>query len=196
MKEYRIEVRIKNNWLWSRIKEAGYTTQMEFAEAAGVAPSMLGYLLSMKISPLSKRRGCGGGWRIDVDRICNTLNCFPEELFPPRAIEGIKTNLAIREVSEEELAVALEKIKTPEQIAMIHEAEDLVHNSIDNLPERTANIVRAYFGIGCKEQSVMEISRWAGADGGPITQVRTHQILNRALRKLNRPLRPVQGLSS
>lgn len=196
MKEYRVEVRIKNNWLWSRIKEAGYTTQLEFAEAAGVAPSELGSLLSMKMSPLKQMNIGGGGWRVSVNRISDLLGCLPEELFPPRAMEGIRTNLAIREVSEEELAFVLEEIKTPEQIAMIHEAEKHVHNSIDDLPERSANIVRAYFGIGCKEQSTAEISRWAGADGGPITRARTIQILNRALRKLNRPLRPVQGLSS
>jgi len=180
MKEYRLEVRVKNNWLWWAIKGCGFKTQKEFAEAAGVRYCNLGTLLSMKRSALTR----DGSWCLDALRIAEYLDVFPEEIFPPKAMRGIETNIAVRELSEDELSVALEGPMSPEDYVFEKEKTKLLSDALSQLRPREERVVRARFGLNTDEKTLEEV----GKDFGR-SRDRIRQIECKALRKLKHPKR-------
>lgn len=78
MKDYRIDIAVKNNRILSRIKDAGYESVSDFCRACGLQNKVVGLFINMKKSPLSTQTGT---WRKAVEVMALALSCCPEDLF-------------------------------------------------------------------------------------------------------------------
>lgn len=106
MSEYLIQIRVKNNLLYSAIKEAGYNSIREFASKNKLHVNAINCLIRMEMPAINNRTG---KYKDIVTDICAALNKSPEELFTEKqrtVNNGIKKDVIIAE-SEAKAYVAM-----------------------------------------------------------------------------------------
>ncbi len=77
MEEYRIDMKVRNNLILTKIEEASYSSPLAFCNATGLSYSTLIDFVSMR-RPIYDFQG---KIRKSVKLLCDKLNCIPEELF-------------------------------------------------------------------------------------------------------------------
>ena len=184
MKEFRVEIRVKNNLLYSAIDRAGFDSVAAFSRACGVQQTVIGEYINLKLAPIK-----GDDWRESALRIAGALHTLPEELFPADYLRDvIQQNRVVREYSAEEIhdVIQLEQA-TPEQLMVQSEASARLAQAIAALPPRYQTVLQMRFGLnGYKEHSLDEIAKKFG-----VIRERIRQIENSALRRLKHPARGI-----
>ena len=186
-KDYRIEVRVKNNKLLQKMEEAGYATVADFCRAANLQQTVVGLFVNMKRAPINKLTG---EFSKDFMKIVDFLRCMPEDVFPKAQMqEAMKvTKLTTKaDISDvQSLTTSLRSIALPpEQKMIFEEARSSIQRAMETLAPREQRVLMLRFGFyDGIEHTFDEIGKEFN-----ISVERVRQIEIKALRKMKGPSR-------
>ncbi len=186
MQEYRMEIKVKNNLIFSKINQLGFNSVHPFCEHYELSYNKINELLNLKISPL----GANGKFRPSVIKLCDALNCLPEELFTQNQLDlELETNKFTKTVSEAEMRFVLDSQQPELLIEEIIDNDRIpseIERMLDTLTPREKKVIQARFGLGVYETSstLSECGEMFDA-----SRERIRQIEAKALRKLRHPIR-------
>jgi RNA polymerase sigma factor (sigma-70 family) len=183
-KDYLVEVKVKNNWLMKKIKDAGYENIAQLSKAHNLNPSEIGEYANFKKTPLNDK----GEWRKSFLKLSEILKCMPEDICPPQHLEnGLKNNNILFEANAQEILTltsgntytaipAIEKIIEEEDINQINQ-------SLDYLTPKEKKIIEMRFALGEEpdEKTYEDIGKIYN-----LSRERIRQIEIKAIRKLRR----------
>ena len=194
IKDYDITVKVRNNYLLTKMRERGYFTAAALSRACGVQQQRIGHFLNLAYAPFRNlvgyRNGCNMGWIKSAKDLADFFQCLPEDLFPPQHIESsLPFNRASFEVSLDEVDWMLdgaEKLALPpDEEAGVKEIKALVTRTLMSLTPREERVLRMRCGFGGRpEMTAAEV-----ANVMDVSQTRVQQIEAKALRKLRHPSR-------
>lgn len=185
-KDYRVEVRVKNNILLKKIEETGHESVADFCRHHNLSPQKVGEYINFKCPPLNKN----GTWSLVFGKLAEILKCLPEDLCPPqhlkKALLKNKTSFSmdISEVagllvgSSEDAAPLIDHVLKDEGIKIIND-------SLSKLTPREERVLRMRFGLTQDgiEHSLSDVGREYD-----VNKERIRQIEAKALRKLKHPV--------
>lgn len=196
-KDIRIELKLRNNLILTRMEEMGYTSVADFCRKTGLTnQSVVGGLINMKTSPL--RKGSDPrelAWTKPAMDIATALASEPEEVFSEilrRARVDRKTKLHM-EVSFSDLRqLAKSRMPrelttgSPEDALIAREFEAALDKALSTLPSREEKVLRYRYGLEDGEEHTLKDT---GLVIGGVKQERARQLENRAFRKMRHPSR-------
>ncbi len=184
MEEYRIDMRIRNNLILTKIEEAGYPSAMSFCKATGVSYGRLIDFISMRRPIYNKY----GQINKSIEKLCKELNCLPEEIFSASQMEAsLKTNKRTLKVNEAEAIFMLSQSDSQKMLED-HYSDDQMSNAVDKalatLTPRETKVIQMRMGLGdySHEHTLLEV-----AEAFDVTRERVRQIEAKALRKMRHP---------
>jgi DNA-directed RNA polymerase specialized sigma subunit len=176
MKDYRIEVKVKNNLLWQAMQFKGIKNAAHLSREVNLAPQVIGRYLNLAENVYDRE----GNYKKSFQKICDYFNMMPCELYPEERMNDplIKNKGAI-EVSQTELKTLSGVESDP--VALIHQdqVQDAVRNLIGLLTPRDAKAVKMRAGIDDREHTFEEIGDELG-----VGKNRARQIYDTALRRM------------
>lgn len=184
-KDYRLEVRVRNNNILKAIEDVGYDSIPEFCRDQNVSYGSLLNLIAMRESPLLK----DGQISSLVIKLMGLLERTFDELFNEVQVETIANNRTTAEVSAEELYAMIPEATTltllPEDHIAHVDLKNAISEVLDKLTPREREVIILSYGLhGNIEHSDEEIGRRYYLTRGRIGQIRA-----KALRKLRHPSR-------
>jgi len=194
MKEFRLEMRVKNNLLYRAIMDEGYATIREFCNIANIPYHSTCQLITMRTSPLAK-----AGKRLKIKqknlyvktvyKLCDALKKLPHELFTGDHIEYNGSRTEAIEIGANEIEAYIEMTRQRglmieqdigEEISIKKDLPKVVSEVLATLTPRENKIVRMRFGIGMNsDYTLAEIG-----EQFDISSDRVRQIESNALRKI------------
>lgn len=194
-KDIRVELRFRNNLLFTKMQGAGFKTVAELVRATSIDQATLGRFINMKKLPLTKK----GAWRRTVLRLAEFFQCLPEELFSGLQQEqALEENRAHVEMHSDDIRALLAeqcaKLLDPEAIAEERELHAVLDQAIGSLEPRYQTVIRARFGLDGPEMTYREIGLQLGVSHARVWQIEAQGL--RLLRKLSRsgPIREAAGI--
>lgn len=184
MKDYRVEVRVKNNLLYNAIMSE-YKSVAEFCRIAHINYVSISDLINMKVKSIYKSDS--NELKSIVKRLCELLGKSVGELFPPQYY--LERNVAVREMDKEDL-VSLEScpelLNLPAPDIMVEdtkldEMKDRLNAVISTLSPREQEVIHSRY---YNEETYHSI-----ADRLGVVTERVRQIEKKALSKLRHPSR-------
>ena len=179
MKDYRVEVKVKNNYLFRLMDSYGLSNAAELSRASGCDQQTIGLVLNLKIAAINK----WGKTRPNVQRLCTFFTCEVCDLFPPQHLyDALQSNSGAMEANMAELASSnlLAGATDPLQIVSEGDAENLVAVALGKLSSREVVVMNARFGLQGEETKTYAAT--AALVG--VSVERCRQIELKALRKL------------
>jgi len=185
MKDYALTIKVRNNYLLTAMRRAGFQTAAELSRASGVRQSEIGELLNLKTIPVSRRTH---EWRPLVMKLANFLRCLPEDLFPPQHVHApLAANTGEIKMSIDDLRLGLAGQYEPPALPDARlNAQDLraaIAAALLSLTAREHLVLSLRFGLDDFEPKTLE-------EVGSIIdrdKERVRQIEAKALRKLKHP---------
>ncbi len=183
MKDYRVELKVKNNLLWQAIIATGCSNVSQFSKRYGVWPGAIYNYLNLKRTPINK----DGSWRKDALHLGDIFKTSPENLFPPQHVwEGLLKNTGVLEMSWEDIerlpmsaAAMLTDNHTPETEAMEEDTRSALLDSLNGLGPRDRLIIEGRFGLYGEPKTFEQLGDELG-----VSMERIRQIECRVMRKL------------
>ena len=179
MKDYRVEVKVKNNYLFNLMQSYGLSNAAELSRASGLAQTAIGKVLNLKVPAFTKK----GETTATAQTLCDFFTCSVYDLFPPQHIDDpLQINSSAIEANMAELTSSnlLAGGTDPLQILSNDDAADLVAAAVGKLTDRERTVVNARFGLeGESPKTLAEIKEIVG-----VNPERIRQIEQKALRKL------------
>ena len=207
MKDYRIEVRVKNNILYKLMKSKRIETVAELARLSGVNMMAIYNYMNLKEIPYSNaKQAKEGEFKQTVLKLAEFFNVTPYEMFPVQHLDKpLLTNKAESELTFEEITKYIlpggdkplleDGLYEPEQIIYEDEKKDAVSNMLKTLTKNEETIMRLHYGLDGPRLSFREIGEQMenvsthgerkGEKG--ISGTRVHQMIARAERKWRHP---------
>lgn len=176
MKDYRIEVKVKNNLLWQAMQSKGIKNAAHLSREVSLKPTLIGRYLNLKENVYDRK----GNYKESFQRICDYFNMMPADLYPvERMNDPLLNNKGAVEVSEIELK-QLGGVES-DPVALVHQeqVQEAVHRLIDLVTPREAKAVKMKAGIDDREHTYQEIGDELG-----VSKDRARQIHERALRRM------------
>jgi len=187
MKEFRVQIRIKNNLLQQRREELGLT-QHEIAKQIPMSYHLYNALECMREKPFNKK----SKWREVAIRLAAFFGLLPEDIWPGEvcAVEKTKAERCVDSETMRALVgnCSYNSSQNPERLLMAKERKEAVNEALETLTEREQEIIRRR----CEEsQSYRETGRGMNYYGNAkdISGSRVMQIEAKAIRKLRHPSR-------
>ena len=177
MKDYRIEVKVKNNLLWQAMQFKGIKNAAHLSREVNLAPTVIGRYLNL-VENIYDREG---NYKESFQKICDYFNMMPADLYPvERMRDPLLKNKGVVEVSETELK-QLSGVES-DPISLVHQeqVQDAVHKLIGFLTPRQEKVVKMKNGIDDREHTFKEIGNEIGISGN-----RVKQIYDKALRRMS-----------
>lgn len=196
MKDYRLELRVKNNYFLWIMEQRGFISQAELSRACGVHIRAIGDYVNLRKTPLYRRLSVGSSsiyvWRRDITKIAETLGVSPGDLFPPQHLDkALAKRTATLEMSLEEIgrlpgsAVLALEDKTPEDRCADKELGLVLRSALADLDGRTVQILAHRFGLDGRD--ILTYDELAEQYG--ITRERVRQIERKAMSRLRERVR-------
>ena len=219
MKDYRIEVKVKNNILYKLMKGKGIETVAELSRLSKVSLPMLYCYMNLKIIPYSNEKHAKEGeFKKSVLMLAEYLEVTPYEMFPIQHLDKpLLTNKAESEMTFEEITQYIlpgqdkplleDGLYEPEQIVFEEEKHDAISKMLKTLTKNEETALRMYYGLDGPGKSMAEIGEHlnrsvlgSGGGGKPyrytgekgLTTERVSQIINKAERKMRHKSRAVE----
>lgn len=184
MKDYSVEVKVRNNYLLTQMRGRGYDTAAELSRASGIDQVILGKMLNLKIAPVNKY----GVVKTPVRRLIDFLGVDVEDIFPPHNIlNPLEVNEAKIELNLSEIMSGnLLENKTAEQLLIADQAKSQIYAALDELKPGLRKVVEMRHGLGdySKEHTFKEIGDSFGR-----SIERARQSYAKAMRNLRNPER-------
>jgi RNA polymerase sigma factor (sigma-70 family) len=172
MKSYNIQIKVRNNYLLSAMRERGIKTAAELSRLTDIPQQVIGKILSLKIPMYARNTGLV---RKPVATIAGLFGVDPEDLYPPEHRENpLQKNIGEAEVSFQEI----QQITAANSIDRVENGftiSTLINKS--TLTDREKKVISLRFFEG---QTFDEV----GEAIGPVSRERVRQIESKALRKL------------
>lgn len=181
MKDYRIEVKIKNNLLWQAMQSKGIKNAAHLSRETGVTQTVVGRYLNL-VEKVYDRQG---NYKESFQKICDYFNMMPAELYPEeRMIEPLENNKRVMEANAAELLQLGSRESDPTEVIRLEQRAEAVHKLLDLLSEREALVVNLRSGMDGDPHTLEEIGALIGK-----SKERVRQIYDKAIRKMRRPQR-------
>lgn len=185
-KDYRIEVRVRNNWLLKKIEDEGYESIADFARKSKINQAHVSSFVTFREPPKNSK----GQWTITFLKIAEALRCLPEDICPPQHHDkGLKKNKAVFEADVGEVAGYLTGNEDTARPAIDHIIEEergrvITEVMSQRLTPREERILRLRFGLteDGKEETLREV-----AERFDLSVDRIRQIEAKACSKLRHP---------
>ena len=183
MKDYALQIKIKNNYLLQMMKRRDLTTVAELSRQCGVNQSTLGSLLSLQ----TPAYGSSGKLAPCVTKLCEFFDCLPEDLFPEQHLqETLPINKVLIEANAEDLIPLSMRLASqdPLDLLMQEEEEELttsrVAEAVAGLRLRDRVILKHRYGLDSDSpETLQEV-----AERLAISAPRVRQLESRGLRSL------------
>jgi DNA-directed RNA polymerase sigma subunit (sigma70/sigma32) len=185
MNDYRIEMTVKNNRIFSYMHQMGYESVSAFCRATDMQPTVVGELLNLKRAAIHSKTG---EWTVPALKLAEALACSPDDLWTDaQRTAALESNKRAVELSEEDAA----RIMYDDQDTLLLEMErnESVESVLKKLPAREETIVRMRFGFPpYYEEHTLE----SVAKEFDVSRNRIMQIEAKALRRLRHPQNSTQ----
>jgi DNA-directed RNA polymerase sigma subunit (sigma70/sigma32) len=181
-KDYRVEIKIRNNRLLEKIEDAGYKNISQFSKAVKVGADTIGKYINMQRAPIHK---ITGEYSLPFMRVVDFLKCLPEDIFPKsRMSEPLKSNSVSFKGNEgdiKNLTSSLASIATdPEKKMIVDEAHKAIQDSMYALTPKQHRVLTLLYGLNGEEpKTFKEIGEEFGVTGQRIIDIN-----KKALQKL------------
>lgn len=172
--DYQVKIRVRNGRIVRKMRERGFDSMAALVQTMNGASDYphVCNLIGMKITPLTQN----GDWRPVVLRLCDALNCMPDDLFNEQQLSRpLRVN-------------ASEAFMGADQIAMVMrdgieatEAKIVVRQLIESLKPREKEVIEARLDGA----TLAEVARQMG-----ITRDWAGKIEERAHRRMRKAARP------
>ncbi len=183
-KDVRIEIKVRNNLILSKMEEMGILSVAELCRQMG-QPSLqspLGELIGMKAAARQPR---SGEWTLLALKLAEFFRCMPEDLFSEsQQRDKLEKNTVHAEISYAEIVQIASQVPTPQLAVQASNLRRSITQALLSLSSREERILRLRFGFGCEELTLQEVADLLG-----VNRERIRQIEARALRKLRHPAR-------
>lgn len=183
MKDYILDIKIKNNLLMNALKEEDVSNHKKFCEKHGISIASFYKALALK-TPLYGRQGRMLPTWIKLSK---ALKRLPEDLCPEsHHYEGLSKNRVSIEANKEDLIPLQQRIeekKNPEYSYLENETKRLVSQVVEKLPPKDALVIKMYYGLDEHDEHTSQQI----ADKFGVSPTRIMQRHSRALRVLKRP---------
>lgn len=185
-KDYRIEIKVKNNRLLTKMEGAGYPSVAKFAEAICMNRTVIYRIVSIKSTALDNE----GYYRPEALRIAEFLNCTPQEIYPPAQMRGtMKEKKAQITANANEVDSLTSSLRTlafsPERKMILNEAKQALKVVMMTLTPKEQRILDLRYGLTYGEEKTLDE---VGAMFG-VSRERIRQQEMKALRKMRHPHR-------
>jgi RNA polymerase primary sigma factor len=181
-KDYRVEIKIRNNLLLEKIERAGYKNVAEFAKAISIPYSVISNFITMKKAPINKFTNT---YSPRFMEIVDFLDCMPEDIFPKSRMSApLKSNSVSFKGNEgdiKNLTSSLASIATdPEKKMIVDEAHKAIQDSMYALTPKQHRVLTLLYGLNGEEpKTFKEIGEEFGVTGQRIIDIN-----KKALQKL------------
>lgn len=181
MKDFRLEIKVRNNRILKAIQDSGYESIPEFAKYSKVSYNRILDYISFKLSPINKKTGL---WCKTALRLAEDLGVIPEEIFPYTTV--LKNNTTITELDKEDIIPFLSGVRNHyTQIEDItkKELKQKLSDSLTKLTPRQVQILTLRFGLDGEEEKTLEQT---AEIIGLNNRERVRQIEHQAFRKIKK----------
>ena len=177
-KDYRVEIKVKNNLLFKEIEAQGYVSLLSFSNDKKLTYPSLVDLVSMKKPALLKD---GSFCKPAID-IATALKVHPEFLFNDEMkYFGFEKTTAFVEMDNEEVQGLLST--SCSQTYLLEHAKSAINGVMKDLTPRERDVLNKRFGLNGETISTLEII----AEQYGVSRNRILQIQAKAMRKMTRP---------
>jgi RNA polymerase sigma factor (sigma-70 family) len=186
-KDYRIEVKVKNNKLLEKIEEAGYESVAAFCRACGLHQTAVGKFINMTQAPVNQLTG---EYSQSFMKMVDFLRCMPEDIFPKAQMQqAMKVNKVTTKADIGDVHSLTTSLRTlalpPEEKMIFDEAQASIQRAMETLTPREQRVLMLRFGFHDGIEHTFEDI--AGQFG--VSKDRIRQIQEKALRKMRHPNR-------
>ena len=175
-KEYRVEVKVKNNLLWQAMQSRGIKNAAALARALELTPGTVGRYLNLEETVYTKQ----GDYKASFVKICDFFDMMPADIYPEERMDDpLLKNKGAIEIGESQLKQLIAKESDPFVLLHQEKRADAVHELLGMLKEKEADILAKSMGIGGGVCTMSEIAEEYG-----ISSSRVYQIREKAIRRL------------
>ena len=185
MKDYLLQIKIKNAPLMELMRLHGHTSAAGLSRACGIANGTICRYLNLQEAPWSLSRN---KWKDSVIAIANYFQVIPESMFPEQHVtKCLPKNSIEAEIDLKALEALSQGILEPSiEDRLLEESQiGILDTALDTLNDREKKVLQMRHGIGYPEAMTLH----AIADAFSLTTERMRQIESKALRKLRHPHR-------
>jgi len=177
MKDYEIQIAVKNAPLLNMMRENGYETAAELSRACGVSQNSIGGMLNLK-NPLYTKHGQVNA---TAQKIADFFKVLPDMLYPEgQHFEGLNKNKASVQVEAEQMFALTNMAETDPEMLLEHDQMIAATNEmINGLTWRQQKVLKMRF---VEEKTLEECSQELS-----VTRERIRQIEQKALRIMRHP---------
>ena len=181
MKDYKILIKVKNNYMLKAMEAAGVSNASELSRLSKVSPSEVGFYLNLKKSPILT----DGTFATSVKKIAEVLDRLPEDLFPAQHLRvPLRKNTTNIELDQEEMiGTGYIENESPLELAEASIMSDNIQYQLRTLTPKEEDVMKMRHGIGDYDEHTLD----AIAKKIDLTRERVRQIEAKALRKLRHP---------
>ena len=181
MKDYRVEIKVKNNLLASAMDSRGIASAAELSRQSGITHNQACRYLNLQETVYDFR----GEYRQCFMRLCDFFNLMPHELYPEaQMIEPLKTNKKTIQASANELVRLEADALDPAKIIELDSKREAVQSMLGMLTKREADVVSLRLGFEGEEHTWEAIGNVYG-----VSKERVRQVYGKAVRKMRNPHR-------
>jgi RNA polymerase sigma factor (sigma-70 family) len=193
MKDYALQIKIKNNYLLQMMKRRDLTTVAELSRQCGVNQSTLCSLLGLKLPAY----GSSGKLLPCVTKLCEFFDCLPEDLFPEQHLqESLPINKVLIEANAEDLIPLSMRLASQDPLDLLIQEEEeertttLVTEAVAGLRLRDRVILKHRYGLDRDSPATLK----EVGERLVISTTRVKELEARGLRKLQHPSRGLKEL--
>jgi len=183
-KDYRIQVKVKNNYFLALMEEAGFKSVRQLCLAHHLSIQTVLGVASLKLSVINTR----GKVRPVYTSLATIFECLPEDLAPPQHYgKALSKNSGNVEVSLQEMSTLLPSFmeavpKLPDYHIEQEDFLETLSKLLDKLKPRERLIIKRRYGLDGEKVSILQDI----GDDLEISKVRVHQIELKTLSRLKR----------
>jgi len=186
MKDYRLEIKVKNGLLWRAMQDFGHKNVPELARACGLGLATVYKFMNLKLPPINSI----GKLKPGAEILCLYFGVGVEELFPSEVLYvGIEKNLVERWADCGECLELSGPPPTPDELISASDQKTVVRAALDGLSARERRVIEMRYGIHGHGGRTLEET----ADAFHVTRERVRQIETKAIRKLREPQRRLRA---
>lgn len=179
MKDYRIEIKVKNNLLWNAMRAKGIKNAAHLARATGLAAGTVGDYMNLTANVYSAN---GNGYRPSFEKIYIFLGVLPCDIYPEeRMVEPLLNNKRVIKANATELLQLGSREPDPTEVIRLEQRSKSVHKLLGLLTEREALVVRLRSGIDGDIHTLEKIGLIIG-----VGKQRASQIYEKAIYKMGK----------
>lgn len=184
-KDYAVTIKVRNNRLLQKMKEAGVPTAAALHRASGVTMGQIMIYMGLKRAPVRP----SGVWSASAIALSECLRCLPEDMFPAvhirTALAKNKADFTADATDIHQISASLRSMALPtDEKMMIAESAQALSGLLDVLTPRERKVIDHRFGLVDGTEGALHTV--PGEDG---RKERVRQIEARALMKLRKAAR-------